>query len=67
MGETIMHDLICNEIAEKQKKKTNLVHILTTYLFRELDKSLLCVKRKSGNDLDTSVDNWHDIYSMCCV
>jgi Na+/serine symporter len=43
MGETMMHVLICNEIAEKHKKKTNIVHILTTYLSGEFDKSLLCV------------------------
>jgi Na+/serine symporter len=43
MGETMMHVLICNEIAEKHKRKTNIVHILTTYLSEEFDKSLLCV------------------------
>jgi hypothetical protein len=43
MGETMMHDLICNGIAEKQKKKTNIVYSLTTHLFREFDKNLLCV------------------------
>jgi hypothetical protein len=43
MGETMMHDLICNRIAEKQKKKTNIVYNFTNHLFREFDKSLLCV------------------------
>ena len=43
MGETMMHDLICNRIAEKLKKKTNIVYSLINHLFREFDKSLLCV------------------------
>ena len=43
MGETMMHDLICNGIAGKQKKKTNIVYSLTTRLFREFVKNLLCV------------------------
>ena len=52
MCETMIHDLICN---------------FTNYIFREFDKSLVCAIKKWENDSETSVDDWHGIYSMSYV
>ena len=50
MGETIKLDRICNEIVEKIKTETNLVHIFTNYLFREFSKNLL-IDIKNGKTI----------------
>jgi hypothetical protein len=52
MCETMIHDLICN---------------FTNYIFREFDKSRGCAIKKWENDSETSVDDWHGIYSMSYV
>ena len=41
MGEIMIHDLICNEIAEKAKEENKPSKYVSNYLFREFDNSLV--------------------------
>jgi len=65
MGETMMHDLICNGIAEKAKEENKPCKYFNK-LFREFDKSLLCdikMRKRFGNVCRRLA--WHLFHVLC--
>ena len=64
LDENIKHARICNEIVEKIKAENKPCKYFYKLFIQRIQQVPVNCHKKWGNDLETSIEDWHSIYSL---